>query len=100
MIVCLGEMLEISAEFWHCCDGDPQRRLELEAEADAKYACARGNALGPVYDFSDAAAKAPAPTLTRRGRDSDTATGIRPGFRTENCPCEGVCGRSDIPPSS
>lgn len=57
VIDCLREMLEISAEFWHCCDDDPQQRVALEAEADAKYSRARGDAWGAVYDFCDAAAE-------------------------------------------
>jgi len=56
VIVSLRDMLEISSEFWHCCDDDPQLRRALEAEMDERYALARGKAWGAIYDFCDAAA--------------------------------------------
>ncbi len=57
VITYLREMLEISVEFWHCCDDDPEQRGALEAEADDKFARARAGAWSAVDSFCYAAAE-------------------------------------------
>lgn len=56
VIAQLRAMLEVSTEFWECCDGDPDRRQELESSADTRYVAARNEAWWAIDRFCAAAA--------------------------------------------
>jgi hypothetical protein len=49
-------MLEVSSEFWDCCDEELDKRYELEAAADKKYAAARDATWRAIDSFCTAAA--------------------------------------------